>query len=295
MFSQAIQKAMKFTWPVVCSFSTIGGKTESPIGACVLLNDEGWIITVAHLFIPRFKFQQDQKNVEACNLEVEKINSDGKLNENQKRKKISKISKDEKWVTNFSDVAFIDKNQYTIERVISNTQLDIAIAKLKDFKPQESVEYPVFKLPTEIMPGKSVCKLGFPFNSINSELVKTDGREFFRFLNNPFPMALFPIDGITTRTLKGEKTKDGFDNLFIETSSPGLRGQSGGPIFDTNGVIWGIQSHTAHLPLGFSPKINRNGKEVEENQFINLGVGVHPVTISQFLEKNGIKYQTADY
>lgn len=44
--------------------------------------------------------------------------------------------------------------------------------------------------------------------------------------------------------------------MFIETSTPRLRGQSGGPIFDVNGAIWAIQSQTHHLKLGFGDNQN---------------------------------------
>lgn len=105
------------------------------------------------------------------------------------------------------------------------------------------------------------------------------------------PIPLFPMEGIYTREVVAGKSKDGkYDIKFIETSSPGLRGQSGGPIFDTEGSIWALQSHTSHLPLGFSPKINKNGKEVEENQFLNVGRGVHIELIVNFLRENVIKH-----
>jgi hypothetical protein len=76
---------------------------------------------------------------------------------------------------------------------------------------------------------------------------------------------------------------------LFETSSPGLRGQSGGPIFDTKGVVWGIQSLTRHFPLGFEPTVP--GKGVKEHQFLNVGIGVHAVTIVGLLKKQGIECQ----
>ena len=79
---------------------------------------------------------------------------------------------------------------------------------------------------------------------------------------------------------------------FIETSSPGLKGQSGGPIMDTDGVIWGIQSQTASYELGFPPKMTlQTGKEIEIYQFMNVGMGVHPLSIHEFLTHEGIKYE----
>lgn len=91
------------------------------------------------------------------------------------------------------------------------------------------------------------------------------------------------------------KSKDGkYEIKFLETSSPGLRGQSGGPIFDSKGTIWAVQSQTMHLQLGFSPKIQKNGHEVEENQFLNVGLGIHPELIVAFLRDNNIKFDISD-
>ena len=107
-------------------------------------------------------------------------------------------------------------------------------------------------------------------------------------------MPRFPNDGIHTRVVifVDEKSKRKVE--FIETSSPGLRGQSGGPIFDTEGNLWGLQSRTFHHSLGFSPKIKIKNKEFEEQQFLNVGVGAHVKEIIKFLDKHGIKYTTSE-
>jgi hypothetical protein len=62
--------------------------------------------------------------------------------------------------------------------------------------------------------------------------------------------------------------------------------KSGGPIFDVNGTVWSIESRTTHFPFGFSPKVKKNAKEIEENQFLNVGLGVHPELIVAFLTDN---------
>ena len=80
------------------------------------------------------------------------------------------------------------------------------------------------------------------------------------------------------------------DIIFLETSSPGLKGQSGGPICDTKGNIYAIQSQNMTLPLGFKGTIEENKKIVEENQFLNVGIGVHPQTIVGLLNKHNIKF-----
>jgi hypothetical protein len=80
-----------------------------------------------------------------------------------------------------------------------------------------------------------------------------------------------------------------FPLLWIETSNPGLKGQSGGPIFDTDGTVWGIQSNTFPYPTGFDPE-DPNAKGKKLHQFLNAGRGVHPVTLVEFMNAQGIKH-----
>jgi hypothetical protein len=108
------------------------------------------------------------------------------------------------------------------------------------------------------------------------------------------------MDGIFTRVAeivvldKDKPVPPPFPLRWIETSSPGLRGQSGGPIIDPQGSIWGIQSNTASYPLGFDPPVpGRPG--VTHHQFLNVGRGVHPDTIFGFLNQLGIKYDVSNY
>ena len=60
-------------------------------------------------------------------------------------------------------------------------------------------------------------------------------------------------------------------------------------------TVWAVQSSTRHFPLGFSPKVKKEGREVEEHQFLNVGVGVHPELIAAFLKDNGVKFRLSDY
>lgn len=45
MFPDALEIARNFTLPVVISRKASVGKCSSSIGACVVINKEGWIIT----------------------------------------------------------------------------------------------------------------------------------------------------------------------------------------------------------------------------------------------------------
>ena len=169
-------------------------------------------------------------------------------------------------------------------------EVDLALCKLDGFKSDMVREYPVFKDPEKLRPGTSLCRTGFPFiNDVTEFDEKTGG---FRIKKGVLPMAFFPNEGIHTRNIFMGRSRDGdFEKFYVETSSPGIKGQSGGPIFDKNGCIAGMQSSTQHFALDFRPSaVNEKGETVEVNQFMNIGVGVHVKTIRAILDSKGVKY-----
>jgi hypothetical protein len=139
-------------------------------------------------------------------------------------------------------------------------------------------------------PGTSLCKLGFPFTHVTATF--DENTKNFKLAEGSLPLPLFPIEGMHTRNIAHGKSADGtLDALFVETSSPGIKGQSGGPIFDRECNICGIQVRTNHMPLDFKAEANVNGEKVIENQFINLGVGVHAKTIVDILKKRNVPFR----
>ena len=78
-------------------------------------------------------------------------------------------------------------------------------------------------------------------------------------------------------------------------STPGLRGQSGGPLFDREGLVYGMQHMTSHLHLGFDIKdkeIIQEGKRMKVSNFpfIHVGHCIHVDRIKEFLILNSIKF-----
>ena len=96
---------------------------------------------------------------------------------------------------------------------------------------------------------------------------------------------------MTTRRAEVPSHND-YARFLLETSSPGLRGQSGGPIVDREGTVWAIQSRTVHLQLGFNPTITKGKSVIEEHQFLNVGLGADAETLKGFLTLNGIGFET---
>ena len=145
-------------------------------------------------------------------------------------------------------------------------------------------QYPVFKNPATLRFAIGLCKLGFPVTAVNATF--DEARNTFVFSKGTLPIPRFPIEGIYTRDIDNGMSSDGkYHVKFLETSSPGLRGQSGGPIFDTHGTVWAIQSRTISLELGFAVP----------NQYLNVGWGVHPEVLIAFLKANGVEFSVSDY
>ena len=162
------------------------------------------------------------------------------------------------------------------------------IGKIIGFDKTVVKTYPVFKNPAVSFDvGENLCKLGFPFHSIKPTF--DEGANMFQLPVGALPIPLFPIEGIFTRTVivKDEKNQTASAE-FVETSSPGLRGQSGGPTFDAQGRVWAMQSKTVHLPLGFSPEVPNHRNR--EHQFLNAGMGTHANTIIPILKGSGVNF-----
>lgn len=291
MFAKAYEIASKFTYPLIISSRHYDDSVTCNIGAFVILNPDGWIITAAHVLDSHFQFLENKIEISNYENEVALISKNEKLTRKQQTKKISRIKKNEKWIINHS--FWWGADIYKIDKFIIFQKADIAIAKIDGYRPPNDIKYPIFKNPNEMKVGTSLCKLGFPFHAANASFDKE--KNMFIFEKETLPIPRFPIEGIHTRNIFAEKSDDDkYEVKFLEISTPGLRGQSGGPIFDKDGYVWGIQSRTHHYPLGFNPKIIRQGKEIEENQFLNVGLGIHGELIIKFLVDNGVQISITD-
>ena len=97
--------------------------------------------------------------------------------------------------------------------------------------------FPIFPSETSnLQPGRFLCRLGFPFPEFkNFEYDKDNDQIIWTNIGRELTPR-FPIEGMLTRfVLDNENNRIGF-----ELSTPGLRGQSGGPAFDTDGKVWGM-------------------------------------------------------
>ena len=176
-------------------------------------------------------------------------------------------------------------------RWINHPKYDLAIIIFEQFRQPLYQSYARFlKDSSALKQGKSLCRLGYPFPEFTN-FKYDDTRDEISWTNEGITnMPRFPIDGMLTRHLVEN------NELFgVELSTPGLRGQSGGPLFDPNGVICGMQSKTNALHLGFDmtdAEHRVNGKTIKVNNqpFLHVGHCIHVDIIKSFLAENSIKF-----
>lgn len=176
-------------------------------------------------------------------------------------------------------------------RWISHPKYDVSIIIFENFKNPLYQSYARFlKDSSTLKQGKFLCRLGFPFPEFTNFQYNnvTDDIEWSSAGKAETPR--FPIEGMLTRHIMYENEISG-----IELSTPGLRGQSGGPLFNHEGIICGMQSGTNHLHLGFDMrnfeyKINGRAIKVTNQPFLHVGHCVHVDIIKKFLKDNDIKF-----
>jgi len=287
VFQRAYEIAAEFTIPVVLSRRTVSGACSSSIGAAVVINEDGWFVTAHHIVEQFGKLAAGEEAHKNREVQEAAIRNDGTLDRKAKSKALAKLGKPRADDTARAsgwwgrDGLGVKGGQF-----VSLPAVDVAVAQFENFDPASVKGFPKFKDPSKAFePGEALCKLGFPFHSITPTW--DDAKQAFGFTGL---IPRFPIDGILTRMVQVQVngTPPQYPLKWIETSTPGLRGQSGGPIFDVQGTIWGLQVRTAHHPLGFA-------KPGQPEQYLNVGLGVHTETLFGLFDECGIKYEVSTY
>ena len=281
MFADAYEIASNFTVPVVVSIRFHTGEVECSVGSAIIVNRDGWVVTAAHMLQTHELHLRHQAEIAAYDREVDAIRR-GPGNPPGKEKRIRALAGGSRWIRNYS--MWFGRDEWSIPTFHVLGTADLATGQIANFDPATVQGYPTFRDPTTIRNASSVCRLGFPFHEITATFDEATGA--FNLGPGSLPIPRFPNEGIITRFLDSG-TEDGIEVKLIETSTAGLRGQSGGPIFDIDGAVCGMQSRTAHLPLGFSPEVIVGGEKVIEHQFLNVGLAVHCQTMLAFFARHG--------
>jgi hypothetical protein len=296
MFESAIEKVLKFTRPLHSITRTYGGLVSPGTATFFFVNDAGVAITCKHVvnLIPAadnlnqtfLKFKEERDKLPKDNKYRKHLQG---LEAKYKYSKETTVQLKNNFLNCFDK---IDQITYHV-----HPTLDLAILEFKGFTKIFYTSHASFiKDSKTIRQGKYLCRTGFPFPEFNNfkHNPDTDDIEWTNTGNPNSPS--FPIDGIVTRFI-GDPNTRGITG--IEMSTPGLRGQSGGPLFDVNGNVYGMQSATNHLHLGFDIKdkeIVHDGKKskVSNYPFLHVGICVHADRIKEFLAQHHIAFTESD-
>ena len=221
MFADAYSIAAAFTKPVIMSMVDPNGKCGSSVGSFIVVNDEGWILTAAHILSQFESLTERKQNYLDYVAKKQAIEKEEAVRPDRKRKRLKRLKLPADALKDFS--FWWGANKVVLRDAHGSNAADLAVARLDPFDPASVTGYPTFKNPDlPLRSGTSLCRLGFPFHQIVPQY--TDGH--FVLPPGTFPMVFFPNEGILTRILHVDNQP-----IFIETSNPGLMGQSGGPIF----------------------------------------------------------------
>lgn len=293
MFVNAIERVDKFTRPIHSILRNYGSTDIIPCASTMFfINDEGYAITCKHV-IEGLIQPADAINNQYHNFKQE-FNAIT-VNGNRRRSAIKALESKYGYT---QDITIQVKNSFIncVDKMSQiswnlHPQYDLAVIKFEGFSSLLCSEFPVFiKDSSCIQQGKSLCRLGYPFPEFNNFQYNKnlDDIEWLGTGNDFSPK--FPMDGIITRLIANGK-----DIFGIEMSTPGLKGQSGGPLFDKDGVIYGMQFATNSLHLGFDIvnkdiTVNNKKKKVSDYSFIHLGGCIHVDIIKDFLKSLNIKF-----
>lgn len=295
MFGDAFELASQFTRPIAVSRLAWNGKCSNGMGSFILLNDQGWVLTAGHIVDQIVVMDRESSESAQHEAKIDAIEKDSTLDAVQKRAAKKKLGLRKPDSTRrFSPLWDMMSAAQAISAVRCPVA-DIGIVQLQNFDKTLFKVCPKLKDPSKkYRPGTSLCKLGFPFHTVQPSWDEATGT--FSLPAGSWPPPFFPMDGILTRVANIDNGTSApvvpYAAKLIETSSPGLRGQSGGPIFDSAGNIWAIQCHTSHFSLGFDPIVPESKQKV--HQFLNVGYGVHIETVIGFLTSQGIAFTLSD-
>ena len=295
MFVEAIENVDRFTRPVHFILRYYTGSDIVPGTATLFfVNEDGFAITCRHVARQILYANSVYENFMKFSAELKRFERDPGLNtQRQLLESKYRINAETPVRILFNFVnCFSSYKSLTIH--LHPTQ-DLAIIQFKDFSALQYQGAARFLKDTKLVKqGRYLCRLGYPFPEFTNYRYNKDVNDIEWLKTGRVDTPSFPIDGIITRHI-GENN----EITGIELSTPGLRGQSGGPLFDTNGIIYGMQSSTRHLHLGFD-QVNKevitdgHRKRVSNYPFLNVGQCVHVDVIKQFLREKKVTFYESD-
>lgn len=291
MFVDAIERVDAFTRPMH-SIARIYGHREIVPGTATLffINQEGCAITckhVAELIDQAEAIHQHYRNFQGAHRDIQRDKNYAHL----LRQLEEKFKLSYETITRLRNSFINCFDQFEKPTIDYHPTQDLALLRFEKYNRKLYRSHATFLGDsTLVKAGRSLCRLGYPFPEFTNFQYNRAEDDIEWTTTGRITSPRFPIDGIVTRLLRENNTLTG-----IEMSTPGLRGQSGGPLFDTKGLIYGMQSSTRHLHLGFDIEdrevlVNGRMSRVSNYPFLNVGQCVHVDVIKSFLRERGVTF-----
>jgi hypothetical protein len=292
MFVRAIDVADGFTRPLHIVTRNYGADTAHA-GAATLffVNSDGWALTCRH--VAQHLAATDHVNAKYSAFVAELAAGKGKVKEKLLRKQLET----KYGYTNKSPVQILNMFVNCVDLLTTvdmkqHANADLALLKFNGFSKLHVSSFPIFaRDATDLKQGKFLCRLGFPFPEFTNFSYDAAADSLAWTSTGRQGTPRFPIEGMVTRHLRAA----GGEVVGFEMSTPGLRGQSGGPAFDVDGRVWGMQAATNHLDLDFDvhQDVVRSGvkKHVTDSAFLHVGHCVHIDLIKDFMRTHNIGFQ----
>ena len=290
MFVEAIKRVSSFTRPVRFISRRYSESTVVPGTATLFfVNENGMALTCRHVAREIVHAETVNRNYSEFKKEMSGIKKDGKFSAEKKHaEKRHELGPDRLAQLR---VSFAGVSGLKCFHIVMSEKYDLALIRF-DCDPAIRTEHAVFlNDSSRIQPGKMLCRLGYPFPEFTDFTYDSRNDDVVWTQEGHQSTPQFPIEGMVTRHI-GDSSGH---IIGIEMSTPGLRGQSGGPLFAENGIVYGMQSLTYHLHLGFDMKKEKrmiNGREeiINNQPFMHVGRCIHVDIIREFLDQQKVKY-----
>ena len=293
MFVRAIETAGAFTRAIHYISRNYQSDVIAPGTATLFfVNGDGWALTCGHVVdMIRDGDELCQKR-EAFRKELEE-----RLRGGAKRKPLEhELEQKYQWSKNKPFelwVGFVGCIEGPLEYdVIRHPSSDVALLRFRNFTRLLCESFPTFASDDAgLKPGKFLCRLGYPFPEFNNYEYDKDA-DAIRFTESGRrDSVFFPIEGMVTRHL----TDDAGEMRAFEMSTPGLRGHSGGPAFDADGVVRGMLIAASHLDMQFEidQEVIRDSRKARAHcrPFFHVRQCIPLSLLKTFMRENGVAFQ----
>jgi hypothetical protein len=291
MFVEAIETAIRFTRPIHFIARNYGSDAVIPGTATLFfINAQGWAFTCRH--VAQQLVSAEQVMAQYSNFRTEAAMVPRGSSSAQHRQELERKYGYSRQTTVEIRQAFVNCviGRLNVD-VISHPTIDMALLHFRDFDALACDWFPTFPaVTTGLKQGKFLCRLGFPFPAFTN-FAYDKGKDTIEWTGTGRQdTPQFPLEGMLTRYLGDE----GGNVIGFEMSTPGLRGQSGGPVFDNQGRVWGMQAATNHLDLDFDvdQEVLRGGqtKRVNDSAFLHVGHCIHVDAMKEFMRLHGVGF-----